>query len=341
MPFTLHPASFAPLLLLTAMKQLDVVVVGELNVDLILDQIQGLPELGKEKLAGAMTLTLGSSSAIFASNLSALGARVGFIGKLGEDVFGDLVISSLKQRGVDVGHILIQKQFGTGATIVINQQNARAMLTYKGAMEDLRLADLDWEYVQAARHLHLSSYFLQNGLKPDCAQLFQRAKTLGLSTSFDTNWDPEEKWDREIFDILPHVDVFLPNEDEALLISRCQTAESALDKLAQYAKTVVIKLGKNGAMAKHQGRIYRTTGLEVPFVDAVGAGDSFDAGFVFKWLQGGRALRGCLEFGTRCGALSVTKAGGTTAFSNREQIMREMKEYFGYQEDPDFPSTMK
>ena len=314
------------------MKNLDVVVVGELNVDLILDQIQGFPELGKEKIASAMTLTLGSSSAIFAGNLSSLGASVGFIGKLGEDAFGNLVISSLKKRGVDAGHIVAQKQFGTGATIVINQQNARAMLTYKGAMEDLRLADLDWEYVQAARHLHLSSYFLQSGLKPDCAQLFQRAKALGLSTSLDTNWDPDEKWDREIFDVLPHVDVFLPNEDEALLISRCQTAESALDKLTQYAKTVVIKLGKNGAMAKHKGRIYRATGFEVPFVDAVGAGDSFDAGFVFKWLQGGDLNR-CLEFATRCGALSVTKAGGTTAFSNREQIMRDMKEYFGYQED--------
>jgi len=315
------------------MKNLDVVVVGELNVDLILDQLQGFPELGKEKIASAMTLTLGSSSAIFAGNLSALGASVGFIGKLGEDVFGDLVISSLKQRGVDAGHIVAQQKFGTGATIVINQKNARAMLTYKGAMEDLRLTDIDWGYVQTARHFHLSSYFLQSGLKPEGAKLFQQAKALGLSTSLDTNWDPDERWDEELFEILPHVDIFLPNEDEALLISRCQTLESALDKLSQYAKTVVIKLGKKGAIAKHDGKIYPATrGFEVPFVDAVGAGDSFDAGFVFKWLQGGDLNR-CLEFGNMCGALSVTKAGGTTAFSNREQILRDMKEYFGYKEE--------
>jgi sugar/nucleoside kinase (ribokinase family) len=313
-------------------KQLDVAVVGELNVDLILDQIQGLPELGKEKIAGAMTLTLGSSSAIFASNLSALGARVGFIGKLGEDVFGDLVLASLQRRGVAVERILMQKQIGTGATVVINDAHDRAMLTYKGAMDDLRRADIDWNYVRTARHFHLSSYFLQSGLKPDCAALFEQAKALGLSTSLDTNWDPEEKWDRALFEVLPHVDVFLPNEDEALRIARNDTIEAALQTLAQHANTVVIKRGKNGAVARQGQALVKTKGFEVKSVDAVGAGDSFDAGFIFKWLRGGD-LRQCLEFGNMCGALSVTRAGGTAAFSNPTQILRDFKDYFGFRED--------
>ncbi len=314
------------------MKQLDVVVVGELNVDLILDQIQGLPELGKEKIAGAMTLTLGSSSAIFASNLSALGARAGFIGKLGEDAFGDLVISSLQRRGVAVERIIVQQKIGTGATVVINDARDRAMLTYKGAMDNLRLEDIDWEYAQTARHLHLSSYFLQSGLKPDCARLFKHAKALGLSTSLDTNWDPDEQWDRALFEVLPHVDVFLPNEEEALRIARDDTIEAALETLAQHANTVVIKRGKNGAVAKQRGTTIKAKGFEVKPVDAVGAGDSFDAGFVFKWLRGGD-LRQCLEFGNMCGALSVTQAGGTAAFSNPDQILRYFKDYFGYRED--------
>ncbi len=325
-PFTLHPS------ILTAMKKLDAVVVGELNVDLILDQIQGLPELGKEKIAGAMTLTLGSSSAIFASNLSALDARVGFIGKLGEDAFGDLVISSLQRRGVAVERIIVQKKIGTGATVVINDARDRAMLTYKGAMDDLRLADIDWDYAQTARHFHLSSYFLQSGLKPDCAELFERAKALGLSTSLDTNWDPEEKWNRALFEVLPHVDIFLPNAEEALRISGCETIEAALEILAQHTKTVVIKLGKNGALAKQGGVIVNTKGYEVKPVDAVGAGDSFDAGFIFKWLRGGD-LRQCLEFGNMCGALSVTQAGGTAAFTTPEKILRHFKDYFGFRED--------
>jgi sugar/nucleoside kinase (ribokinase family) len=313
-------------------KKLDAVVVGELNVDLILDQIQGWPELGKEKIASAMTLTLGSSSAIFASNLSTLGARVGFIGKLGEDAFGDLVMASLQRRGVAVERIIVQKKIGTGATVVINDARDRAMLTYKGAMDDLRLADIDWDYAQTARHLHLSSYFLQSGLKPDCARLFEHAKALGLSTSLDTNWDPEEKWDRALFEVLPHVDVFLPNEDEALRIARRANIEAALEVLAQHAKTVVIKRGKNGALARQGSTAVEVKGYEVKPVDAVGAGDSFDAGFVFKWLRGGN-LHQCLEFGNMCGALSVTQAGGTAAFTAPDQILRHFKDYFGFRED--------
>ncbi|MCL4705579.1 carbohydrate kinase family protein [bacterium] len=313
------------------MKKLDVVVVGELNVDLILDQIQGFPELGKEKIATAMTLTLGSSSAIFASNLSSLGARVGFIGKLGEDVFGDLVLTSLQKRNVDVGQIIVQGATGTGATVAMNYDHQRAMLTYKGAMDELRLAEVRWDYVQTARHLHLSSYFLQSGIKPDCAALFKRAKDLGLSTSLDTNWDPDERWDPELYEIFPYVDIFLPNEDEAMLIATCKTVEAALDKLAQHVKTVVIKLGKSGALAKQEGKIYKSDGFKVVAVDAVGAGDSFDAGFIFKWLRGGD-LNQCLHFGNMCGALSVTKAGGTAAFQSREQIAQDFENYFGYKE---------
>lgn len=313
------------------MKKLDVVVVGELNVDLILDQIQGFPELGKEKIATAMTLTLGSSSAIFASNLSSLGARVGFIGKLGEDVFGDLVLTSLQKRNVDVGQIIVQGATGTGATVAMNYDHQRAMLTYKGAMDELRLAEVRWDYVQTARHLHLSSYFLQSGIKPDCAALFKRAKDLGLSTSLDTNWDPDERWDPELYEIFPYVDIFLPNEDEAMLIATCKTVEAALDKLAQHVKTVVIKLGKSGALAKQEGMIYKSNGFKVAAVDAVGAGDSFDAGFIFKWLQGGD-LHQCLHFGNMCGALSVTKAGGTAAFQSRKQIAQDFESYFGYKE---------
>lgn len=313
------------------MKKLDVVVVGELNVDLILDQIQGFPELGKEKIATAMTLTLGSSSAIFASNLSSLGARVGFIGKLGEDVFGDLVLASLQKRSVDIGQIIVQGATGTGATVAMNYDHQRAMLTYKGAMDELRLAEVRWDYVQTARHLHLSSYFLQSGIKPDCAALFKRAKDLGLSTSLDTNWDPDERWGPELYEIFPYVDVFLPNEDEAMLIATCKTVEAALDKLAQHVKTVVIKLGKSGALAKQQGKTYKSDGFKVAAVDAVGAGDSFDAGFIFKWLQGGD-LNQCLHFGNMCGALSVTKAGGTAAFQSRKQIAQDFENYFGYKE---------
>ena len=306
------------------MKKFDIVVVGELNIDLILSDIPAFPELGKEILAEEMNLVLGSSSAIFASNLASLGAKTAFIGKVGNDDFGQFVVHCLEQKGIDTSRVVRDDQLKTGITIILNYPEDRAMVTHAGAMEKLTIDDIDWDFVNRARHLHLSSFYLQKGMRRDCPTLFKQAKNNGLSTSFDTNWDPEEKWGADIFETLPHVDVFLPNEHEAQFISGRQTPKAALDKLAEYSKTTVIKRGANGAIAKQNGRIFEAAPFKVTPVDAVGAGDSFDAGFVFKYLQG-EDIAKCLEFGNLCGALSVTKAGGTAAFENSEQIARDME----------------
>ena len=176
-------------------EPLDVLVVGELNVDLLLYGIGQPPELGKEILADRMTLTMGSSSAIFAANLAALGSRTGFIGRLGKDVFGDLVRESLEAAGVQTGGLMVREEEVTGATVVLGWGGDRAMVTHKGAMDHLAAEDVSDERLAGARHLHVSSFFLQEGLRPGCAALFARAKRLGLSTSFDPQWDPEERWE--------------------------------------------------------------------------------------------------------------------------------------------------
>ena len=118
-------------------KNFDVIVIGELNVDLILNQIDSLPEIGKEILASKMDLVLGSSSAIFASNLSSLGAKVSFLGKIGNDSFGDLVINSLKTKGVNTDLVIREDKLKTGATVVLNYGEDRANVTHPGAMEHL------------------------------------------------------------------------------------------------------------------------------------------------------------------------------------------------------------
>ena len=294
-------------------KKLDLIAIGELNVDLIFDRLQGFPEKGKEKIAEEMTLTLGSSSAIFASNAAALGLRVGFVGKLGEDSFGDLILSRLKKRRVEVSQIIRQKKFATGATVVINAQPERAMMTYKGPMDTLRLTDIPWSYVSSARHMHLSSYYLQKGLQPGCQKLFQKAQALGLSTSLDTNWDPEEKWGKELFKILPYVDIFLPNEKESLGITRAPSVVMAMRDLARYARIVVVKCGGRGALAQQGQKIFKAAVIKNKIVDTVGAGDSVDAGFIAQFLKGASLLQ-CLHFANRCGAFSTTQSGGTAAF---------------------------
>ena len=220
-------------------KKFDVIVVGELNVDLILNSIDSFPEMGKEKIAKNMNLTLGSSSAIFASNLSSLGAQVGFIGKIGNDAFGNLVKDSLSAKKVNTDMLITSDKWNTGVTIVLNYEEDRAMVTYPGAMEHLTMNDISEEVISTAKHLHFSSYFLQPGIQKDITKLFKMTKEKGLTTSLDIQWDPNEKWDFNYKEVLPFVDVFLPNEQEALLLTNESILENAINKLVQHSKYVV------------------------------------------------------------------------------------------------------
>ncbi len=308
----------------------DVIVVGELNVDLILNSIDSFPEMGKEKLAKKMTLALGSSSAIFASNLSALGAKVAFIGKIGNDTFGYLVKEILISKNVNADYLITSDELNTGATIILNFDEDRAMVTYPGAMEHLTINDISDETISSAKHLHFSSYFLQPGMQPDTARLFNKAKDKGLTTSLDIQWDPSEKWDFNYKEVLPYVDVFLPNEQEALLLTNENTLDSAINKLIPFAKYIAVKLGSKGSfLAGNGNNIFKKSFLNNNVVDAIGAGDSFNAGFIFKFING-YDVNECQEFGNLTGAINTTASGGTAAFNNYEQIIKVGKERFGY-----------
>ncbi|MGA9292214.1 MAG: carbohydrate kinase family protein [Ignavibacteriaceae bacterium] len=313
-------------------KKFDAIVIGELNVDLILNNIDSFPEMGKEKIAKNMTLTLGSSSAIFASNLSSLGANVAFLGKIGNDSFGGLVTESLRSKNVDIDLIIRDKNSNTGATIVLNYKEDRAMVTYQGAMNELTINDISEESLSQAKHLHFSSYYLQPGMKKDISKLFKMAKDLGLSTSFDMQWDPYEKWDLNYEETLPLIDVFLPNELELKYLTRMEKVDEALDALSNCSNTVIVKMGNKGSLLFNKGKKNLLNAfLNNKVVDAIGAGDSFNAGFIFKFIQG-ENLEKCQEFGNLMGAVSTTAAGGTSAFSSYKNVLKTAKEKFNYSE---------
>lgn len=312
------------------MKKFDALVVGELNVDLILNSIEAFPKIGTEILANEMTLTLGSSSAIFASNLSSLGLRVGFIGKLGKDVFGKLVLDSLTASGVDTSMIIQDDAVNTGATIVMSFGEERAMVTHMGAMESLSLEDIRPEMLSQARHLHLSSVFLQPGIKNDLENLFKMAKQEGLTTSFDPQWDPSEQWDLDLNSVFSYLDVFLPNESELMKLTGHENLDMAISALKGSKTTVVIKMGNKGSISLHEDKLLHIPPfLNKEVVDAIGAGDSFNAGFVAQFLRQA-SLDKCQEFGNLIGAISTTAPGGTGAFKVPENIMSIAKEKFGY-----------
>ena len=306
------------------MPQFDVTIAGEINLDLIL---YGLPaELPPEReiLARDMVLTLGGSSAIAAHNLAVLGNRVGFISRLGNDSLGATALSWLREAGVDTSRVRQNNAAGSGLTVILHHGTWRNILTYLGTISQLAYEDLDLDYLCSSRHFHLSSFYLQTALRPRVAELFKKLKSAGLTISMDTNDDPDDRWDG-LKEVLPYVDVLLPNEREALKISGKENLEDALDCLREMVPLVVVKLGPDGAIALRGKDRFRSSPVKLDVVDTIGAGDSFDAGFITEYIRGSD-LETCLRHGNLAGALSTTKPGGTEAFrdrDHREQFLRD------------------
>jgi sugar/nucleoside kinase (ribokinase family) len=295
-------------------------VVGELNLDLVL---YGLPrhlELDREHLASNLNLTLGSSSAIFAHNFALLGNRVAFHSAVGDDALGKMCLERLIESGVDVSAVRRFPARQTGITVILPQPEKRFILTYPGVMAEMRFEDLDLPLVLEARHLHLSSYFLQKALRPRVPDLFRLAREAGLSTSLDTNDDPDDRWESDVLAVLPWVDVLLPNEYEACRLARIDDPMRALDFLAPRVPLVVMKRGEKGVLARRGAEVFEASTPTVAAVDTIGAGDSFDAGFVHQFIRGAK-IEECLRYGNLSGALSTTRSGGTEAF--RETKLRE------------------
>ncbi len=308
------------------MPRFDVTIAGELNLDLIL---YGLPEElapERELLASGMALTLGSSSAIVAHNLAALGSKVGFTSCIGSDDFGTIALQRLREIGVDVTTVVrLPVPAKTGLTVILPRPEWRNILTYSGTIAELRADHLDIAFLSDTRHFHLSSYFLQTGLQPFIPELLKRLKSAGVTISLDTNDDPADKWASGVEQLLPLIDVFLPNEREAQKITGTADLDHALAKLTSMVPLIVVKLGQNGAMACRGSERVTAPPVPVECIDPVGAGDSFDAGFLQAYVRN-EPLRDCLASGNLAGALSVTRPGGTEAFrdaAHREQFLSQ------------------
>jgi len=303
-------------------------VVGELNIDVILNHINGFPVIGEEILADSLTITMGSSSAIFASNIASIGINTSFCGMVGSDSFGKFILDELKKKQVDTTYIIESAEHRTGATIVLNYSHDRANVTYCGAMEVFNKKNIPFEKLSQFSHLHFSSYFLQKELQADIPDLFKIAKEKGLTTSLDLQWDPDNQWQFPYQACLPFVDVFLPNESELLLLAGGNVLEKALEKIGKYAHKIIVKRGIEGALCYEKGKVISSKAfLHEHFIDAIGAGDSFNAGFISRYL-GGSSTEECVRFGNLAGAINTTSAGGVSAFDNFLSFKQKAKELF-------------
>ena len=306
-------------------EPVDLLVLGDANPDLVLTGDVD-PAFGQaERLVDEAHLTVGGSGAIVATGAARLGLRVGFCGVVGDDPFGRFLRDELDRQGVDIGGLLLDAARPTGVTVVLARPTDRAILTHAGTIADLRTDLIDPARLERARHVHVSSYFLQQSLAPELPALFERVRAGGATTSVDPNWDPSGRWDGGLRDLLGHIDVFLPNATEATRIAGIDELDDAVLALAERAGVVVAKAGAGGALAAHAERLVRAAAPAIEALDTTGAGDAFDAGYLTSMLAGD-PLERSLAIANACGALSTRALGGVYAQPTMDEVLGYLAE---------------
>jgi sugar/nucleoside kinase (ribokinase family) len=305
--------------------QLDLLVIGEINADLVVTGPDVEPEFGQvEKLVSRATLTVGSSSVITACAAARLGLHTAFAGVAGDDAIGRFMLDAMAARGVDVRGCRVDAELETGVSVLLVDAagtRGRAILTAPGAMSALTPRDVDPGLLAAARHVHCGGYFLQTGLHAGLPGLFAAARRAGATCSLDPNWDPEGTWDSGVREALAHCDLFLPNEAELTRITRAGDIDGALDALDQPELTVAIKRGADGAEWRRGETRLRLPAPAVDAVDTTGAGDAFDAGVLHAFLAGDPPERQ-LALAVACGSLSTRALGGVDGQPHLAEALR-------------------
>jgi sugar/nucleoside kinase (ribokinase family) len=302
-----------------------ILVVGEINVDFVFKGCQMLPAPGQEVLADDFVMTPGSSSMICAMGLARLGNAVAFHGCLGADASGMFCLQALRDAGIDVSSLRPDERLRTGVTASLSTAQDRALVTFPGAMSELRVEHVADAWLQGATHLHVSSYYLQKGLRPGCRELFARASAAGLSTSLDPGFDPAQQWGGDLLDTLAMVDLFLPNEKELLAITGCSDLHAALRFVQNGRTRTVVKRGRQGCTSLDGEGWLDVPAYPIAAIDTTGAGDSFDAGFLHAWLLG-MAWADCMRWGSACGSLSTRGIGGTTRQATANEALALIRE---------------
>jgi len=298
-------------------KPYDILTIGDMCVDLIVTGDDVVPQFGQvEKLVSNYELEMGGSCNIFACQAAKLGLRVGILGRVGDDGFGRLVLRRLVESGVAVQHVKVDSSLKTGLGIALCQGNDRAILTYLGSLNAVFPEEVSDDLLRSARHLHHGSFFLHTNLRPEIPDIFARARALSLSTSLDTNWDPEEKWNDTLQNALSLTDVFLPNEQEAKCISQTTCVDDAIQYFQKMGVAITaVKQGEKGAVVVSKEERHSCVLPASSGGDSIGAGDSFNAGFLAGWLRD-LPLDKCLQIASHCGKNVSAHTGGIRSQPN-------------------------
>jgi sugar/nucleoside kinase (ribokinase family) len=301
------------------MHRFDLLVVGDANPDVIIGPLRTDLAFGqREQLADSGVLTLGGSGAITAAGAARLGLKVAFAGRVGDDAGGRFVRDALEERGVDTSALTVDPSVPTPLTTVLTRDGDRAIVTSPGTLAATCAGDVPPALLAASRHVHSSSYFLLPKLAPALPGLLRTARGHGATTSVDTNDDPAGNWD--VGNLLRETDFLLPNVAEAVRLTGAAGPWEAATSLAARGPVVVVKDGADGAFCCRDGELTTAPGIPAAAVDTVGAGDSFDAGFLAGVLAG-LPLQTALRCGVVCGGFSVRAHGGTAGQATWDDVL--------------------
>ena len=305
-------------------KEFDVLTALDTCVDFLLDCGDTQPEFGqKEKLVRGYGFEMGGSACIFACQCSKLGLKTVGTGILGKDSMGEIVMKGLDDSKVITSFIRKSDAVKTGLGVSLTKDDGdRSILTYMGTIDKVESRWLE-ELLPKTRHLHICSYYLHKNLQGSYKDIVRKARQNNTTVSLDTNWDPDENWDGGIKEILPYVDIFLPNENELMYITGRENAKDALLHLGEMVPVIAVKCGEKGAYVYNKGTIYECDAPKVKVADTVGAGDSFNGGFIYGMLSE-MPIEQCLKAGIICGSFNVRYAGGILGQPSLEELRGEM-----------------
>lgn len=309
------------------MRKFDIVVTGDCNLDLIFNQFDRLPGYGEEIIANRFEMALGSSAGIVAAHMASLGAKVAYIGAIGNDNFGNQFKAFIQSYGVCTDYMVEKKGLKTGCTVVMAKDEDRANLTHAGAMAELRPGDLPWQLIEETPFFHLSNPYVLPHFRNSLPDLYKKIKKTNTVTSIDPQWDVEENWNTDLKALFPFLDYFLPNEKEfELLLAGNNINKETLT--ASSSTTIIKTCGSKGIemLQTNQSQQFGSYINQQP-IDCIGAGDAFTAGFLTATIEG-KKIGEAIDFGCKTGALSTTTEGGKVTYSTKQEFTDRFAKLF-------------
>ena len=304
-----------------ASQTYDALCIGILVADIFVPPLSRFPASGELMRVDNLLLSTGGCAANTGIDLAKLGARVGVVGKTGNDIFADFIARELQSQGIDVSGIRSSAAAPTSRTVILPIiGDDRRYIHAVGANAELKVTDVDLAQVARAKVLYVGGYMLFPGFKQEeLVELFKFAREWGIKTVLDVAGVNPELGLEPLRQVLLFTDAFLPNNDEAFLITGESDPLKQADVLVECgAGTVVITLGGNGIVARCREQRYKAPAFKIDFVDASGGGDAFDAGFILGLLEGWDLPR-TLEFASAIGASACTRLGTTAGVFTRPE----------------------